>query len=90
EEPFAEIARGTVVRMALRNETAWPHGMHLHGHHFLEIDAGRAATLRDTTLVEPRETREIAFVADNPGDWLVHCHMLEHADGGMMTWIRVT
>lgn len=90
EEPFAEIARGTVVRMALRNETAWPHGMHLHGHHFLEIDAGRAAALRDTTLVEPRETREIAFVADNPGDWLVHCHMLEHADGGMMTWIRVT
>ncbi|NND18897.1 MAG: multicopper oxidase domain-containing protein, partial [Silicimonas sp.] len=44
----------------------------------------------DATLVEPRETREIAFVADNPGDWLVHCHMLEHADGGMMTWIRVT
>jgi FtsP/CotA-like multicopper oxidase with cupredoxin domain len=35
------------------------------------------------------ETVEIAFVADNPGDWLLHCHMLEHAAAGMMTWLRV-
>jgi FtsP/CotA-like multicopper oxidase with cupredoxin domain len=35
------------------------------------------------------ETVQIAFVADNPGDWLLHCHMLEHSAGGMMTWLRV-
>ena len=35
------------------------------------------------------ESAEIAFVADNPGNWLLHCHMLEHSDGGMKTWIRV-
>jgi len=35
------------------------------------------------------ETAEIAFVADNPGDWLLHCHMLEHAAAGIMTWLRI-
>ena len=32
---------------------------------------------------------EIAFVADNPGKWLIHCHMLGHATSGMMTWFEV-
>ena len=35
------------------------------------------------------ETLRIAFVADNPGDWLLHCHMLEHSVAGMLTWLRV-
>ena len=37
-----------------------------------------------------RERAEIAFVADNPGDWMFHCHILEHQEGGMMGAIRVT
>ena len=44
---------------------------------------------RDTLLVQPGETVEVAFVADNPGNWLLHCHMVEHAAAGMMTWLRV-
>ena len=87
EDPFFEVPQGAIVRIVLVNETAWPHGMHIHGHHFIE--AGSSA-LRDTTLVAPEERREIAFIADNPGDWLLHCHMLEHAHSGMMTWFRVT
>jgi FtsP/CotA-like multicopper oxidase with cupredoxin domain len=43
----------------------------------------------DTVLVGPREQVEIAFVADNPGDWMFHCHVLEHQAGGMMSVIRV-
>jgi FtsP/CotA-like multicopper oxidase with cupredoxin domain len=43
----------------------------------------------DTVLVAPRETTEIAFVADNPGDWMFHCHILEHQASGMMSTIRV-
>jgi FtsP/CotA-like multicopper oxidase with cupredoxin domain len=31
----------------------------------------------------------VAFVADNPGKWMLHCHMLEHQAAGMMTWINV-
>ena len=45
--------------------------------------------LRDTLLMDRDEVAEIAFVADNPGKWLLHCHMLEHSVGGMMTWLRV-
>ena len=37
----------------------------------------------------PRERVEIAFVADNPGDWMFHCHILEHMAGGMMGVVRV-
>jgi FtsP/CotA-like multicopper oxidase with cupredoxin domain len=87
EEPFFEVPRGETVRIAIVNETRWPHGMHVHGHHFVEDDT---KALRDTTLIAPEERREIAFIADNPGDWLLHCHMLEHAHSGMMTWFRVT
>ena len=87
DTPFAEVARGEIVRIAIINETAWPHGIHLHGHHFVELNGTNR--LRDTTLVAPRSRTEIAFVADNPGDWLLHCHMLEHAASGMMTWLRV-
>src|SRR3546814_1038334 len=39
---------------------------------------------QDTVLMAPREKVEIAFVADNPGDWMFHCHILEHQAGGMM------
>ena len=65
--------------------------MHLHGHHFRQVLAeGTLGPLRDTLLMDRGATADIAFVADNPGDWLLHCHMLEHAAGGMMTWLRVT
>ena len=90
DEPLLSATTGETVRIEMVNDTAWPHAMHLHGHHFRRIAAdGRLGPLRDTALVERNETVEIAFVADNPGDWLLHCHMLEHSVAGMMTWIRV-
>ena len=39
--------------------------------------------------MSPRERAEIAFVADNPGDWMFHCHIFEHQEGGMMGVIRI-
>lgn len=90
ETPMIEASLGETVRIAMTNDTAWPHGMHLHGHHFRQItEYGAAGPLRDTLLMNRGETVEIAFVADNPGNWLLHCHMLEHSAGGMMTWLRV-
>ena len=77
----------------MHNRTAWPHAMHLHGHHFRVVERnGKAvsdAPWRDTELVLSDERVRIAFVADNPGKWLFHCHMLEHQAGGMKTWIEV-
>ncbi len=90
ETPLLAAARGETVRIVMVNDTVWPHGMHLHGHHFRQVGPdGALGPFRDTLLVDPRETAEIALVADNPGDWLLHCHMLEHSDAGMKTWIRV-
>ena len=64
--------------------------MHLHGMHFHEVaEDGSLGPLRDTTLIFGGEKRDIAFVADNPGDWLFHCHMLSHAASGMMAWMKV-
>ena len=91
DPPLARLSRGDHVRLSVRNDTAFPHAMHLHGMHFHEIDAdGAMGPLRDTTLLFADQTREIAFVADNPGNWLLHCHMLSHAASGMMTRIEVT
>ncbi|MDU9006433.1 multicopper oxidase family protein [Sedimentitalea todarodis] len=90
DAPLVAANRGETVRIDITNDTAWPHAMHLHGHHFRQIaDDGTAGALRDTLLMDRGETAQIAFVADNPGDWLLHCHMLEHSAGGMMTWLRV-
>ena len=89
--PLADLSLGEPARLQIVNETVFPHAMHLHGMHFREIRDGRpAGPMRDTILVAAQETREIGFIADNPGDWLFHCHMLSHAESGMTTWVRVT
>jgi FtsP/CotA-like multicopper oxidase with cupredoxin domain len=38
----------------------------------------------------PDERVRIAFVADNPGNWMLHCHIIEHQETGMMAWFQVT
>lgn len=91
DAPFASFAQGETARITLVNDTAFAHGIHLHGHHFHELgDDGALGDLRDTTLVAPRQTRDILCVFDNPGRWMLHCHMLSHAVGGMRTWVEVT
>lgn len=90
EAPLAVLSRGEPARLEIVNDTAFPHAMHLHGVHFREIlPEGGFGALRDTITLFRGETREIAFTARNPGDWLLHCHMLSHAESGMTTWIRV-
>lgn len=91
ENPLLDLSLGESARIGMANNTAFPHAMHLHGMHFAEVlPDGSLGPLRDTLLLDPQETREIAFQAHNPGDWLFHCHMLAHHQGGMGTWIRVS
>ena len=70
-----------------------PHPMHLHGHHFRVLTRdGKPEALnpwRDTVTLDPMQRAEIALLADNPGKWLLHCHMLEHVVSGMVTWFEV-
>ena len=92
-DPMLTLKRGRSYILALNNETAWWHPMHLHGHAFRVISRNgipaRLREWRDTVLMSPREKVEIALVADNPGDWMFHCHILEHQESGMMGVIRV-
>ena len=91
EDPFLDTKLGKTHRIEFVNETAFAHAMHLHGHHFrLILPDGALGPWRDTVLVERGQTRQIALVADNPGNWLLHCHILGHAESGMMSWFRVT
>jgi FtsP/CotA-like multicopper oxidase with cupredoxin domain len=91
--PLLTLKRGKSCVLALRNETAWWHPMHLHGHSFRVISRDGKPNprreWRDTVLVPPRENLEIAFVADHPGDWMFHCHVTDHQEAGMMAVIRI-
>jgi FtsP/CotA-like multicopper oxidase with cupredoxin domain len=94
QEPLFRAKHGETIIIKTVNNTVFAHAMHVHGHHFRviersgsQIDEGRP--WRDTFLVGPDQTTKIAFVADNPGRWLLHCHMLEHAAAGMNTWFEV-
>ena len=76
---------GERVRIRFGNLSAMDHHpIHLHGHRFwiTETDGGvipEGARWPETTVLVPTgSTRTIEFVADNPGDWPLHCHMTHH------------
>jgi len=88
-----DLPLGSHVLLALRNDSAWDHPIHLHGHTFRVVRRNGELLdrppWRDTVLMHPEDEIEIAFVADNPGEWMFHCHILAHLLGGMMGTVRV-
>ena len=92
-EPIFTFEPGEVVRMRLVNHAGPEHPFHLHGQFFEIVDSGTAETaqpgLKDTVLVPGQSTVEIIAYMDNPGRWMAHCHILEHAALGMMAEILV-
>ena len=89
--PPLQVAEGERVELVFVNKTPMPHPMHLHGHEFqvVEIDGMRfPGALRDTILVPPNRRVTVAFDANNPGWWAIHCHLLYHVDAGMFTTIK--
>ncbi|WP_298976207.1 multicopper oxidase family protein [uncultured Roseobacter sp.] len=90
DAPFASFKRGETAHFELINDTRFAHGIHLHGHHFYELNQdGSVGDLRDTSLVQRGASQKISVVFDNPGKWLLHCHMLGHQASGMKTWVEV-
>ena len=91
--PLLILPQGRSYLMSIRNDTARWHPMHLHGYSFRVLSRNGAPVPHrqwaDTVLVPPKEAVEIAFVADNPGDWMLHCHVTDHQVSGMMTALRV-
>lgn len=88
-DPMFRARRGETIVLETENKTAFDHAIHLHGHHFRILERNGVASdhqdWRDTFIASPDDRVTIAFVADNPGKWLIHCHMLGHAASGMMT-----
>ncbi len=90
--PLAELKLGKPYIFEIFNGTPHQHPMHLHGHTFRVLRSNKkdiVPHLADTVLVAPKERVEICFIADNPGDWMMHCHIIEHQETGMMGYVRI-
>lgn len=91
--PIFRCQLGKTYRLRFINKTPTDHPMHLHGHTFLMVSCNGqpypTQMLRDSFMVLRGESVEVAFVADNPGDWMIHCHRGLHSHGGMMGTFRV-
>src|ERR1041384_2350242 len=97
-EPI-RVEVGAVVRVRFVNAGSQAHYMHLHGHSFLVTHKDGAPLAEplemDTVAVGPGERVDIVFVANNPGEWPLHCHAAAHQTnagaypGGMMTHLLV-
>lgn len=84
------VKPGERIEILLQNMSMMAHPMHLHGHHFQVIDINEtrlAGAVRDTVVVPPMASVTIAFDADNPGRWPLHCHHLYHMATGMMAFV---
>jgi FtsP/CotA-like multicopper oxidase with cupredoxin domain len=91
--PLATLRTGRSYVLRMRNDTAWWHPMHLHGHSFRVLRRNGAAVPNsiwsDTVLMAPKDVVDVAFVADNPGDWMLHCHVTDHQTAGLMAILRI-
>jgi FtsP/CotA-like multicopper oxidase with cupredoxin domain len=90
--PLAELKLGKSYILQLENVTPHTHPIHLHGMSFTVLSSSTRDVMpfvSDTYLVQPDEKVQLAFVADNLGDWLLHCHIIEHQKTGMTSYVRV-
>lgn len=90
--PILQLKRNRTYVVELVNLTPHMHPIHIHGHTFLYLKSNKKSLPKhftDTVLIKPKERVHVAFVADNPGDWMFHCHIIEHAETGMMSILRV-
>lgn len=84
-----DVREGDVVRFVFENETMMHHPMHLHGHFFRVLNKfGDFSPLKHTVDVPPHGTRTIEFMANEPGQWMLHCHNLYHMKNGMARVVR--
>lgn len=91
--PPLMVRRGQRVEITFVNDSKAAHPMHLHGHRMqvLVLNGERVTATplyQDTVVALPGRTTVVAFVADNPGVWMLHCHELHHAAAGMDTLLQ--
>ncbi|MDP3209883.1 MAG: multicopper oxidase domain-containing protein, partial [Rhodoglobus sp.] len=76
-----QVRDGENVELIFENTSMMWHPMHLHGHTYQHSAGGPR---KDTSIVLPGQSLRVNFVADNPGQWLMHCHNIYHGEAGMM------
>jgi FtsP/CotA-like multicopper oxidase with cupredoxin domain/plastocyanin len=85
------VNEGERILIRLMHAGAMPHAFHTHGHSFKIVATDGnpvpavAQLTKDTLLIGPAERYDLELLADNPGVWMVHCHMEPHMANGMMT-----
>lgn len=88
-----EVSEGSTVKMRIKNTQGQPHPMHLHGQKFLIIARNGVPEenlgWKDTVMVWGGEEVDIVFIAEERGKWVFHCHILEHAEAGMLSVLEV-
>ena len=92
ERPIATLQQGRSYIFELRNVSQYQHPIHLHGMTFKVLDSNRRKItpyFTDTYLLGRNETARVALVADNPGLWMFHCHVVDHMETGLMAAIKV-
>jgi len=80
---------GETQLWVIKNDTKWDHPFHLHGYFFMAVDEKgeplRPMAWKDTINVPINQTvRVLVKFDERPGTWMFHCHILDHADAGMM------
>ena len=91
-KPAFSVKRGTPVTLAFVNKTAFLQEMHVHGHCFRvlhDLDDGWDPYWRDSLIIPEGRTKHVAFIADNPGKWLIESLIAERQAAGMLTWFEV-
>ncbi len=86
-----ELTYGERVRITYVNETMMAHPMHLHGPHVLAENGQPPERLptKHVVIVPPGKTVSVLLTADEPGEWALHCHLLNHMISGMMAKVTI-
>jgi len=91
-EALATLQQGKTYIVKLQNGSPNTHPIHLHGLVFKPISSNLRkipANWTDTVVLLKDEIIEVVMVADNPGDWAFHCHVIEHQKTGLAGFITV-
>ena len=89
EADMIHVDRGERVRFVIKNRTMMAHPMHLHGHFVRDVTTSPVGPLKDTIVVPQQREVRFDLLADNPGEWMFHCHNLYHQSAGMMRVVMI-
>lgn len=90
--PLARLKLNRSYIIELHNATPHHHPIHMHGITFTVLSSNKrdiTAYHTDTVLLARNEKVKVAFVADNLGRWMFHCHVVEHMKTGLMGYISI-